>query len=81
MKAGALQPSHTTRYPCVIWPCQSFGPSEVLIVPCAPLGWESPCVELIFSTRVPVHSAAEDCRVWERRVGVIRLPLAMISAM
>ena len=71
-KAGALQSSHTTRYPCVIWPCQIFGPSDVLMVPCAPFAWESPRVELTFSTRVPVRKAAEDCSVWERRVGVIK---------
>src|SRR5208282_2718785 len=66
--------SHTTRYPCVTWPCHIFGPSDVLIVPCAPFTWESPRLELVFSTRVPVRKAAVDCSVWERRVGVIKPP-------
>jgi hypothetical protein len=42
-----------------------------VIVPCAPLTWESPCLELIFSTRVPVRIAAENCSVWERLVSII----------
>jgi hypothetical protein len=77
-KAGALQSSHTTRYSCVIWPCHIFGPSDVLIVPCAPFEWESPCWELIFSTRVPVRSAAEDCSVCERMVGLIKSSRALV---
>ena len=73
-KAAALQPSHVTRYPCVIWPCHISGPSDDVTIPCAPFTWESPGLELIFSTRVPVRNAAEDCRVWERRVGVVKTP-------
>lgn len=38
---------------------------------CAPFAWESPCLELIFSMRVPIRKAAEDCSGWERMVGVI----------
>src|ERR1700675_3429750 len=73
-KAAALQSSHVTKYPCVIWPCHISGPSDVLIVPCAPFTWESPRPELIFSTRVPVRIAAEDCSVRERIVAVIKFP-------
>jgi hypothetical protein len=44
------------------------------MVPYAPLTRESPGLELIFSTRVPVRIAAEDCSVWERGVDVIKSP-------
>jgi hypothetical protein len=39
-------------------------------VPHEPFAWESPCLELIFSMRVPGRKAMEDCGVWERMVGV-----------
>jgi hypothetical protein len=73
-KAAALQSSHVTKYPCVIWPCHISGPSDDVTMPCAPFGWESPCVELIFSTRVPVRNAAEDCSTRECIAGVIKSP-------
>jgi len=49
-------------------------PSDALIMPCAPFAWESPRLELIFSTRVPVRNAAEDCSGWERIADVIKPP-------
>jgi hypothetical protein len=64
---GTLQSSHVTRYACVIWPCHICGRSDDVTVPAR----ESLCLELIFSTRVPVGSAPEGCGVWERIAGVI----------
>jgi hypothetical protein len=41
-------------------------------VPRIPFAWESPRLELTFSTRVPIRNATEDWSVWERMVGRIR---------
>ena len=70
----ASKPGNSTAFVWVVRKGVPPVPCDVLIVPCAPFTWESPCVELIFSTRVPVRNAAADCRVWERRVGVINPP-------
>ena len=68
-KMGADQSSHTTRYARVNRPCHICGRSEEVTVPSAPFAWESPCLELIFSTRVPVRNATVDIN-----------PLAMLKA-
>jgi hypothetical protein len=79
-KAGAGQPSQTTRYPRVIWPCHISGRIEDVTVPHAPFPWESPRLELIFSMRVPIRNATEDCSDWELSVGVIKSLIARESS-